>query len=150
MGTADHMSKHFNRVNSNRIQPVLDNWGGNDRALPGPQDHLATRHPGYGEWVPAESMADSSHSNLFEYWNKLRKRKFAILACIAVGVLGGLIFSLFQTPLYRAVPSLEVDDLNENFQNLKDQDPTSGAGAAESYFQTQIKVLQSRDMLERV
>jgi succinoglycan biosynthesis transport protein ExoP len=144
------MSKHFNRVNSNRIQPVLDSWGGNDRALPGPHDQLATRHPGYGEWVPAESMADNSHSNLFEYWNKLQKRKFAILACIAIGVLGGLIFSLFQTPLYRAVTSLQVDDLNENFQNLKDQDPTSGGGAAESYFQTQIKVLQSRDMLERV
>ncbi len=144
------MSKHFNRVNSNRIQPVADNWGGNERALPGPQDHLATRHPGYGEWVPAEAVADTSHSNLFEYWNKLQKRKFAILACIAVGILGGLIFSLFQTPLYRAVTSLQVDDLNENFQNLKDQDPTSGGGAAESYFQTQIKVLQSREMLERV
>jgi succinoglycan biosynthesis transport protein ExoP len=145
------MSKHFNRVNSNRIQPVLDNWGGNERALPGPQqDHLATRHPGYGEWVPAEAIADNSHSNLFEYWNKLQKRKYAVLACVAVGVLGGLIFSLFQTPLYRAATSLQVDDLNENFQNLKDQDPTSGGAAAESYFQTQIKVLQSRDMLERV
>jgi polysaccharide biosynthesis transport protein len=144
------MSKHFNRVNSNRIQPVLDNWGGNDRALPGPQDHLATRHPGYGEWVPAESMADSSHSNLFEYWNKLRKRKFAILACIAVGALGGLIFSLFQSPLYRSHTSLEVDDLNENFQNLKDLDPTAGSAAAESYFQTQIKVLQSQGMVQRV
>jgi polysaccharide biosynthesis transport protein len=144
------MSKHFNRVNSTRIQPVLDNWNGNDRALPGPQDHLAQRYPGYGEWVPAEAVADNPHSNLFEYWNKLQKRKFAILACIAVGVLGGLIFSLFQTPLYRTRTSLEVDDLNENFQNLKDQDPTASGGAAESYFQTQIKVLQSRDMVERV
>jgi polysaccharide biosynthesis transport protein len=144
------MSKHFNRVNSNRIQPVLDNWGGNERALPGPQDHLATRHPGYGEWVPAEAVADNSHSNLFEYWNKLQKRKYAILACIAVGMLGGLIFSLFQSPLYRSHTSLEVDDLNENFQNLKDQDPTAGSGAAESYFQTQIKVLQSQGMLQRV
>jgi succinoglycan biosynthesis transport protein ExoP len=145
------MSKHFNRVNSTRIQPVLDNWGGNERALPGPQDHLATRHPGYGEWVPAEAVADNSHSNLFEYWNKLQKRKYAILACVAIGVLGGLIFSLFQSPLYRSHTSLEVDDLNENFQNLKDQDPTAGGGgAAESYFQTQIKVLQSQAMLQRV
>jgi polysaccharide biosynthesis transport protein len=144
------MSKHFNRVNNNRMQPVIGNWGENGRALPGPEEHLAPRYPGYGDWLPADAIAENSSSNLLEYWNKIQKRKFVILACVAVGVLGGLIFSLFQTPLYRASTSLEVDDLNENFQNLKDQDPTAGAGAAESYFQTQIKVLQSRDMLERV
>ena len=36
----------------------------------------------------------------------------------AIGVLGGLIFSLFQSPLYRSHTSLEVDDLNENFHLL--------------------------------
>jgi succinoglycan biosynthesis transport protein ExoP len=140
------MSKHFNRVNNSRIQPVLENA----RALLGPEEHLAPRYPGYGHWTTADVIEEQSSSNLLEYWNKLQKRKFAILACVAVGVLGGLIFSLFQTPLYRTRTTLEVDDLNENFQNLKDQDPTAGGAAAESYFQTQIKVLQSQDMLERV
>src|ERR1700730_6043558 len=150
MGSADHMSKHFNRVNSTRIQPALSNWGDGARALLAPEEHLAPRYPGYGNWTTAEVIEEHSNSNLLEYWNKLQKRKFAILACVAVGVLGGLIFSLFQTPLYRTRTSLEVDDLNENFQNLKDQDPTAGGAAAESYFQTQIKVLQSQDMLDRV
>lgn len=139
------MSKHFNRVN-NQIQPVSRSWEEKRGALLGPED-LAPR---YGNWPSNDVGEENSSSSLLEYWNTLRKRKLAILACIAVGVLGGLMVSLFQTPLYRTRISLEVDDLNENFRSLKDQDPTAGGEAAESSFQTQIKVLQSRDMLEHV
>jgi succinoglycan biosynthesis transport protein ExoP len=152
MGKTDRMYEHFKRTNKGRVQPSFNNgnraW--NARALPGPSEQLTKGYPGYGDWTPAEGGSDHAHSNLLEYWNKLKRRKFAILGCIAVGVLLGLIFSMAQTPLYRTVTSVEVDDLNENFQNLKDQDPTASHSAAESYFQTQIKELQSRAMLERV
>src|SRR4029077_5510895 len=66
------------------------------------------------------------------------------------GALGGVILSFFQTPTYRAHTSLEVEDLNENFQHLKDSDPTAQIPSAESYFQTQVKILQSREMIELV
>jgi polysaccharide biosynthesis transport protein len=144
------MSKHFNRVNGNQIQPIMGgNWDEKRRALLGPED-MPPRYPSYGGWAPAEGTEESSGSSLLEYWDKIRKRKFAVLACIGVGVLAGLIFSLFQTPLYQARTSLEVDDLNENFKNVEGQDATAAGNGEESYFQTQIKVLQSRDMLERV
>ena len=43
-----------------------------------------------------------------------------------------------------------MEDLNENFQNLKDSDPTVEVAPPQSYFQTQVKILQSREMLELV
>jgi polysaccharide biosynthesis transport protein len=140
------MSKHFDRVN--RTQNVLAT-SADRRALLGPED-VAPRYPGYGNWVPADLAEENSSSSLLEYWHKIQKRKASVFTCIAIGVLAGLIFSLFQTPLYRTRTTLEIDDLNENFQNLTGQDPTAGGAAAESYFQTQIKVLQSQDMLEQV
>ena len=145
------MSKHFNRVN-NQIQPAGGAWEEKRRALLGPEEPQAIlpRYPGYDSWMPAAAVEEASNSSLLEYWNQLRKRKLTILACLGIGILAGLIFSLFQTPLYQARTSLEVDDLNENFQKLEGQDPTAAGGAQESYFETQIKVLQSRDMVQRV
>ena len=155
MGKTDRMYEHFKRTNKGRAQQPAFNsnsrpWNGNGKALPAPSDQLAKPYPGgYGDWIPVEGGNDHAHSNLLEYWNKIKRRKIAVLGCIAAGVLLGLAYSATQTPLYRTVTSVEVDDLNENFQNLKDQDPTSRS-AAESYFQTQIKELQSRAMIERV
>ncbi len=155
MKRSDYMYEHFKRADDEQKPAGLNNnrgANGNVRALPTPQNQLAKSRPSYGDWLPVEAVDNPSHaqSNLQEYWNKLKRRKFLVLGCIAGGILAALIFSALQTPLYRTVTSVEVDDLNENFQNLKDQDPTASSSVAESYFQTQIKVLQSRAMVERV
>lgn len=102
------------------------------------------------KWVPAEMADENPTFSLMEYWEAICRYKFAILGFIAAGAMGALILSFLQTPLYRAHTTLEVEDLNENFQNLKDSDPTAQVPAAESYFQTQVKILQSREMVELV
>jgi capsular exopolysaccharide synthesis family protein len=58
---------------------------------------------------------------------------------------------LFQRPVYRAHTSIAIQDLNENFLNLK-EDPTAinPTEPNESYFQTQVQILQSESLLERV
>ncbi len=102
------------------------------------------------KWVPADVIDDNPSFSLLDYWEGIRRYKLMILAFVAMGAMGGLILSLLQTPMYRAHTSLEVEDLNENFQNLKDTDPTAQIPSAESYFQTQVKILQSREMIELV
>jgi polysaccharide biosynthesis transport protein len=102
------------------------------------------------KWVPAEVIDENPSFSLLDYWEGIRRYKFVILAFVAMGAMGALILSFLQTPMYRAHTSLEVEDLNENFQNLKDNDPTAQVGSAESYFQTQVKILQSREMIELV
>jgi succinoglycan biosynthesis transport protein ExoP len=102
------------------------------------------------KWVPAEVIDENPSFSLIDYWEGIRRYKFVILAFVVAGAMGALILSFLQTPMYRAHTSLEVEDLNENFQNLKDSDPTAQFPSAESYFQTQIKILQSREMIELV
>ena len=101
-------------------------------------------------WTPIDSVDENPSFNLMDYWEAIRRYKFVVFAFIVAGAMGGLLLSSLQTPMYRAHTSLEVEDLNENFQNLKDSDPTVQAQPAESYFQTQVKILQSREMIELV
>jgi polysaccharide biosynthesis transport protein len=102
------------------------------------------------QWAPAEVIDETPSFSLMDYWEGIRRYKLVILAFVVAGALGALILSFLQTPMYRAHTSLEVEDLNENFQNLKDSDPTAQTPSAESYFQTQVKILQSREMIELV
>src|ERR1700730_11325181 len=104
----------------------------------------------HAKWVPAEVIDENPSFSLMDYWEGIRRYKFVILAFVVAGAMGALILSFLQTPMYRAHTSLEVEDLNENFQNLKDSDPTAQFPSAESYFQTQVKILQSREMIELV
>ena len=102
------------------------------------------------KWAPAEVMDENPSFSLLHYWMGVRRYKLVILAFVAAGAVGALMLSFFQTPLYRAHTSLEVEDLNENFQNLKEADPTTQTLPPVSYFQTQVRILQSREMIELV
>src|SRR5260221_3725573 len=98
------------------------------------------------EWGELPASQD-----LLEYRRIFRLHKFLILRCLLLGLLIALTFSMFQRPVYRAHTSITIQDMNENFMNLK-EDPTSlnPVGPTESYFQTQIQILQSESLLERV
>jgi succinoglycan biosynthesis transport protein ExoP len=92
-----------------------------------------------------------SSGDVLDYWHILWLKKFAILRFAVFGLVLALCFSLFQRPVYRARTSIAIQDLNENFLNLK-EDPTAinPAGPAESYFQTQVQILHSESLLQRV
>jgi succinoglycan biosynthesis transport protein ExoP len=91
-------------------------------------------------------------SSLRAYWQMLKRRRLLLLLFTGTGVLLALLFSAVQHPAYRARTVLEIQDLNENFLNIQGQDPTASpsGSSAEAYVQTQISVLESRALLERV
>lgn len=79
-------------------------------------------------------------------------RKYAPLLAIA-GLLGGVsgwMIAFRQTPQYRAVATIEVQDLNENFLNLKEVASASVQPPAANDLQTQLRILQSASLLRRV
>src|SRR6266404_1844348 len=104
---------------------------------------------------PARTQGDwgelPAHQDLLEYWRIFHLHKFLILRCILLGLLVALTFGMCQRPVYRAHTSITIQDMNENFLNLK-EDPTaiSQAEQTESYFQTQVQILQSESLLKRV
>ena len=90
---------------------------------------------------------------LLEYWHMLRRRKGSLFLIASLGLLAGVLLTLLQTPVYEARTSLEIQNLNENFLNMRDVNPTSNEGATQPQgldLQTQISVLQSDSVLEQV
>jgi capsular exopolysaccharide synthesis family protein len=102
----------------------------------------SARYPGN----PAEDQG-----GLIEYWRILRRRKRTVLAVAFAGLLTGAFVTLPETPIYQARTSLEIQDLNQDFMNMKNVNPVSESaqynGLAD--IQTQIKILQSDTLSDR-
>src|SRR5437667_1220346 len=140
------MSKHFDLVN-NRIRPAVN-------------DYVETRPTVYRaeEHAPAPVMMESAgasqgYDSLLSYWHMLVGHKTTLLCFALAGLVGAIIFSLLQTPVYRARTSIEIQDFNPEFMDGKNVDPTkpvASANGSDSYFLTQLKILQSDSLIERV
>jgi succinoglycan biosynthesis transport protein ExoP len=91
-------------------------------------------------------------AGLLEYWRILRRRKGTLIVLASVGAVIGFLVTLPQTPIYQVHSSLEIVSLNQNFLNMKESNPLSDSGSsADSVdIQTQIKILQSASLQERV
>ena len=114
------------------------------------EDLLSRRHA-YPAWSYGELGELPAHQDVMEYCRMFRVHKLLIMTFVLAGLLTGLMFSLYQKPMYRAHTSITIQDLNENFLNLK-EDPTSRnpAGQTDPYFQTQVQILHSESLLKRV
>jgi succinoglycan biosynthesis transport protein ExoP len=113
------------------------------------QRYVPERHV---ESLRGEVAAAPGYDSFLDYWHILIRHKMTLLYFALAGLIAAILFSLAQTPLYRARTSLEIQDFNEDFLDLKSVDPTDSTGnrTAESYIGTQIKILQSESLLERV
>jgi capsular exopolysaccharide synthesis family protein len=96
------------------------------------------------------SADDDVEDSLLSYWKRLSARKGLLVSCALAGVLAGVLFALPQTRLYQSRVSLEIQVLNEDFLNRRAVEATAANYAADTYMQTQIKILQSSSLVERV
>ena len=109
--------------------------------------------PQYVDAPTAGVMKDSSPGLLLEYFDIVRRHKVALILIALLGLLTSLLLTLPQKPVYQAHASLEIRDLNENFLNMRDLNPTTddpGPSATQSDLQTQVKILQSDSVLDKV
>ena len=111
--------------------------------------HLGT--PAHSDWIHPGRYGLPASQDVVNYRRILWLKKFFILGFALLGLLLALSFSFLQRPVYRAHASIAIQDLSENFLNLK-EDPTAinPAGPAKSYFQMQVQILQSESLLQRV
>jgi polysaccharide biosynthesis transport protein len=111
-------------------------------------------YPSYPESAgPGHSFVDEpGSSSLVEYFRIFRRRKGTLILFAILGVLASVLLTLPQTPVYQAHTSLEIQDLNENFLNMKQLTPVSEGNSytALTDIQTQIKLLQSESLVKRV
>ncbi len=116
-------------------------------------DSALPARPSYLDVPPPVVLNDQGPGLLLEYWQMLRRRKGAFLLIAFLGLLAAVLLTLPQTPVYQARTTLEIQNLNENFLNMRDVNPTvneAGATPLETDLQTQISILQSESVLKQV
>jgi len=103
-------------------------------------------------YPPAFDRGDDSDSVIMEYLRILKRHRFAVSVFAFIGLALGVAATALQTPVYRATTSLEVLNLNEDFMNLKQSSPLTDTDNSydTSEVQTQVKILQNEDLLDRV
>jgi succinoglycan biosynthesis transport protein ExoP len=110
----------------------------------------ATARSSYGlSTPPPYATYEPETDGLSTYWQNLKNHKLLICVSCALGLLLGYLFTIPQTPVYEARASLEFQNLNENFLNAREVDPVAVNYSADSYMQTQIKILQSDSLTDR-
>ncbi len=124
-----------------------------------PHQHLPAEYtPGRRPGLPAHLLdlpeadfnGESESSSFLEYWQVVRRHKGAILLITFLGAVGGLLFGVPQTPVYQASISLEIQRSNENFLNMANVNPTNNYADPQYDIQTQVRILQSPALIERV
>jgi capsular exopolysaccharide synthesis family protein len=95
------------------------------------------------DYPPSE---ETDFSRLLEYRQILLRHKGTLFLLTLLGGLAAFLFSLYQTPVYRARASLEIQGLQETSLD------TRGVNTVNSLtdIQTQINLLQSKSLLGRV
>ncbi len=99
----------------------------------------------------AQQDEDPHSGGILEYLRIIQRRKGTLILIAAVGLLIAILVTLPQTPVYQAKMSIEIQDVNDNFMNMKQvQQFSEMPSATMTDIQTQIKILQSDSLSERV
>lgn len=110
-----------------------------------PENQLAP----YVVQAPANEIDDSLH--LRDLLRIVLKRKWWILSVALVMLIGATLVTLMETPLYRATTTIQIDRVAQRVVDYRD-----ASGIAEQifddgqFFQTQIELLRSKALAERV
>jgi polysaccharide biosynthesis transport protein len=134
-------------------RPLLYNPGQNPRIQREIRGGLlAPRIPNFEVQYP-EVFEEQSQGLLIEYLQILRRRKGTLILLALLGLGAALLITLPQTPIFQARASVEIQNLNDNFLNLRNLSPTSddvNSNVPGSDLNTQAKILQSDSLIERV
>jgi succinoglycan biosynthesis transport protein ExoP len=126
---------------------------GNDR-LPAIQHERSGSPSTYTEipYGPADSSAEAGSGGLLEYWRILSRRKGTLILLAIAGALVGFLVTIPQRKIYQAHTTIEILGLNDNFLNQKQVNPLNenGVSADTTDIQTQIRIIQSESLLDRV
>ena len=109
---------------------------------------LESATDGHSSWRPV--LDDEITSSLFtDYYGTFTRHKKLILVSAALVGLLGLLAHLTTQPTYRTRTSLDIQSVNSDFMNLHSVQ-ANAATPIDTLVQTQIKLLQSDSLLDRV
>lgn len=86
--------------------------------------------------------------HISDYWSIVVKHRRLVIACIAVAVIIGVLSTVLSRPMYRATVVLDV--VRQNGNPLGFSPPSRDGGGDPEFLPSQIELLKSRDVAERV
>lgn len=99
---------------------------------------------------PGPPMRDAEEeSSLLECWRILKSRKLTLLVFGIIGFGLGFLFTRAQAPLYQAVATIEIEDLNTSLPSISRSVQAPQPESAFADLQTQIQLLQSQTLLTK-
>jgi succinoglycan biosynthesis transport protein ExoP len=104
----------------------------------------------YLEPVSPTDATQDGRSFLAEYWRVIIHHLPLLAVILGAGATLGLLVSLWQTPVYQAKVTLELQSVDATL-NLRIGDLQNGSAtiSPESYLPTQVQILQSRTLQQR-
>jgi len=146
--------------NGRSTAPSIDVFGSpntNTNRIPPEQRNGVEQPPALQRYVEPSRLKVAptpSYDSLQDYWDVITRHKVTLLCFTLAGLVAAILVSLVQAPLYRARTSIEIQNFNENFMDLKSMDPTNSStehfSTSDTYLDTQVQIMQSEALIERV
>src|SRR4030088_3279307 len=97
-----------------------------------------------------EALPPEPELHLSDYWTILLKHRRLILLCVLVALLTGVVVTLVSKKMYRATVVLDIVRQTNNPLGFSTNSPNAGGGGESEFLPSQIELLESRDVAERV
>jgi len=97
--------------------------------------------------------AEKKEIDLLDFWHIAIKRKWVIIICAIVILFAAVIYSYTRVPFFRATATIMIQEPSSNMLNINDMiNPASyfQYDFMGIYFNTQLRLLTSRSLAERV
>jgi succinoglycan biosynthesis transport protein ExoP len=100
--------------------------------------------------IETDSDGHDDEIDLLEYWRILVKRRWTVLATIAMVMVIALVGSLMTTPIYRSVATVQIERSAMQVIQVGGVNDESGYSVGNDFLATQVGLLKSRSLAERV
>ncbi len=101
--------------------------------------------------APAEEQERAPELDLRLIWSILNRNRMIIAAILAVALIGGVIVTLLTTARFRSAATVQVEQQASKILNSSvDDDTTVAPQEVERFLQTQLEILNSRALANRV
>ena len=97
--------------------------------------------------------AEKKEIDLLDFWHIAIKRKWVIIICAIAILFAAVIYSYTRVPFFRATATIMIQEPSSNMLNINDMiNPASyfQYDFMGIYFNTQLRLLTSRSLAERV
>ena len=93
---------------------------------------------------------DHAAIDLHALWSAVRRNRWLIAAILVAALLAGETATLLTAPTYSARATVQVDQRTARVLGTEDQDASGSLADADRFLQTQVDILHSRTLAEKV